>query len=170
VISLNVGAHEAVHAVTCVLVGGELLELAALYARCQTHALVQAKIVDGAAPLFNLLVGTLIWLVLPRVPRSRPHLNLFLWLLMVMNWLYGAPYLMVSGVANLGDFATVIRGYEPHGLWRVGLTLAGSALFMGAVWLSLRRLGQFVGGQGSAQFRLANAVSLLATPPRWWWC
>lgn len=162
VVSLNVGLHETSHALACLAVGGQLRELAALYALCDSSGLLQAKVVDGVAPFYNILIASLIWFILPHIPRSKPQLLLFLWLFMLLNWLSGTGYFMISGIANIGDLATVIQAWEPHWLWRLVLTLLGSALFMLVIWLSLRALGKFIGGEGHAQFQRANTLSLLA--------
>ncbi len=53
---------------------------------------------------------------------------------------------MFSGFANIGDWATVISGWQPAWAWRGGMALLGSVTFMGFVWFSLRELGKIIGG------------------------
>ncbi len=161
-ISLNVAFHEGVHAATCLLVGGDLLEFSALHVDCRATADWQSRVVAGSASIANLLLGTLIWRLLSRL-RNRVDTSrlFFLWLFMLMNWLYGAGYWMLSGAANLGDWAVVIAGWEPHLLWRGLLFVAGALLFVYFVWLALHELGQFLGGSAPEQLSRAAKLGIL---------
>jgi hypothetical protein len=162
-ISLNVAVHEGVHALTCLATGSHLTEYSALYVSCDTASTLQRKLVDGSAPMYNLLAGFVL-LVIVRNSGKRSHeTRYFLWLFMLMNLLYGAGYWMFSGIANVGDMATVIAGWQPAWVWRVLITLVGSALFMFMVWLALQQFGRMVGGDDPGeQIRRANKLSLLS--------
>jgi hypothetical protein len=81
---------------------------------------------------------------------------------MLMNWLYGAGYWMFSGIANVGDWAVVIEGWEPHWLLRVGMAVFGALVYMLFVWLALRLFGRMVGGDGSEQIGRANKLGLIS--------
>jgi len=48
---------------------------------------------------------------------------------MARNLLTGTGYFFFSGVTNFGDWAAVIRGLQPHWIWRLGLTLLGVASY-----------------------------------------
>jgi len=61
----------------------------------------------------------------------------FLWLFMLMNWCYGAGYLIFSGIANVGDWAVVIHGWEPIWLLRILMIVVGTLIFMFFVRLAL---------------------------------
>lgn len=161
-ISLNVAFHEGVHALVCISVGGDLQEYSALHVACGHANTWQNKVEAGSASLANLMLGTICWLILPRVRRQTSGVQLFLWLFILMNWLYGAGYWMFSGVANIGDWAVVIEGWEPHWLWRVVMFMAGAPLFMLFVWLALRELGKFIGGTAPEQLSRAAKLGLLA--------
>ena len=161
-ISLNVAFHEGIHALACVLVGGDLQEYSALHVSCEHGAAAASKIVSGSASLANLLLGTLCWLMLPRVRGQSSELQFFVWLFMLMNWLYGAGYWMLSGAFNIGDWAGVIAGLEPHWLWRGLMLLAGSGLFIFFVWLALRELGKIIGGAAQEQIGRAARLGLWA--------
>jgi hypothetical protein len=151
--SLNVALHEGVHALTCLAVGSRLQAYSALYADCDSSTVWQMKAVAGAAPVYNLLAGTLAWLVLRRAGKASSEMRLFLWLFMIMNWFYGAGYFILSGATNIGDFAVVIRGWEPHALWRALLLVVGLPLYFGLVWLALRAFAGMAGGEGEEQMR-----------------
>lgn len=49
----------------------------------------------------------------------------FLVLAMAGNLFTGTGYFLFSGVFNFGDWATVIRGLQPHWRWQVGLVVLG---------------------------------------------
>lgn len=150
-ISFNVAFHEGVHALACVSLGGDLREFSALHVDCNYASDWSAKVGAGSASIANLILGTACWLYLKGMRQQGTASQLFLWLFMLMNWLYGAGYWLFSGAANIGDWAVVIEGWEPHWLWRVILLLAGASLFVLAVWLALRELGRFIGGKAPEQ-------------------
>lgn len=161
-ISIHVAVHEGVHALACLAVGGNLEEYSALYVSCDSNTPLQAKIVDGSAPTFNLLAGVGLWLAVRAARKHQPETWFFLWLLMLMNWLYGAGYWMFSGIANIGDMATVIAGWQPVWLWRALLFLIGAPLFMLFVWVGLQELGQMIGGETGEQIGRARKLGLLS--------
>lgn len=161
-ISLNVAMHEGVHALTCLAVGGDLREYSALYVSCDGLTTLQGKVVSGSAPTYNIIAGVLLWIIVRNSRKQASEVQYFLWLFMLMNLLYGAGYWMFSGIANVGDMADVISGWEPGWLWRVLMTIVGSLLFMFFVWLALREFGKMVGGDADEQIRRANRLSLLS--------
>lgn len=162
---VNVVQHEATHAVACPLVGGQLLAFSALYVVCASPDLAAAKIVDGVAPTVDMLLAVALWAWLRRGgPRSSPA-RLLAYLVMLMSWLAGSGYLMVSGIAGIGDIATVLQGWSPAWAWRAGAAALGSALFLGGVWASLRVLGRVLGGtegDGPARASAAQQLGLTA--------
>jgi hypothetical protein len=161
-ISLTVAFHEGVHALTCLTIGGHLREYSALYESCEYTALDQDKIVAGSAPIFNLLAGSLLWIILRNLRGKTSEIQFFLWLFMLMNWFYGAGYLIFSGIANIGDYAVVISGWQPDWLWRVLMTIVGILLFMIFVKLGLQELGKMIGGQTEEQLNRANRLCILS--------
>jgi hypothetical protein len=161
-ISFTVAFHEGVHALTCLTVGGDLLEYSALYESCNSPTESQAKIVAGSAPIYNLLAGAVLWIVLRNSRRQASETQFFLWLLMLMNWCYGAGYLIFSGIAKIGDWAVVVDGWEPGWLWRVSMTIAGMLLFVFLVRLALQEFGKIVGGHADEQIRRGNKLCMLS--------
>lgn len=144
----NVVQHEGVHALACPLVGGQLRAFSALYVDCATPDLAAAKLVDGIAPAVDLLLATALWTWLRRGGPRASAARLLAYLVMLMSGLAGSGYFMVSGIAGIGDVATVLQGWSPAWAWRAGATALGSALFLGSVWASLRVLGRVLGGAG----------------------
>ncbi|MDX9953801.1 MAG: hypothetical protein RBT75_06885 [Anaerolineae bacterium] len=161
-ISLNVALHEGVHALTCLAVGGRLQAYSALYVSCASATTFQEKAVAGSAPTFNLIAGAMLWTVLRNSRRDPSASRFFLWLLMLMNSFYGAGYLIFSGIANIGDWAVVLNGWEPGGLWRVLLVLAGALLFAVCIRLTLQELGRMVGSSSNALLRRATQLCAVA--------
>jgi hypothetical protein len=161
-ISFNVAFHEGVHALACVAVGGDLQEYSALYESCDSPTEWQAKIVAGSAPTFNLLAGVLLWVILRNVRKRSSETQFFLWLFMLMNWCYGAGYFMLSGIANIGDWAVVVNGWDPSWLWRVLMTVVGIVLFIVFIRLALQEFGKMVGGDADEQIQRANRLFILS--------
>ena len=161
-ISVEVAFHEGLHAVTCWATGGVLHEFSAQYVDCTSQTVVMGKIVSGIAPIVNIIVGLLIWNYLRKPRQIAPELHFFIWLFMLMNLLGGSGYFMFSGIANVGDMAAVIEGWEPAWLWRVMLTIVGTAMFTFFIWLALRLMGNMIGGEADEQIGRANKLSLLS--------
>ena len=155
-ISFTVAFHEGIHALTCLAVGGDLLEYSALYEECDSPTAIQAKIVAGSAPTLNLLAGTMFWLILRGWKRPPSKTWFLLWLLMMMNWFYGAGYFIFSGLSNIGDWAVVIEGWEPSGLIRVFMVIAGILLYFLFIRQGLNLFGQMLGGNADEQLGRAN--------------
>lgn len=143
-ISMTVGLHEGIHAFACVAVGGSLQEFSALHVLCDCPNVWQSKIVAGSASIANLLLGFLFLYFLRHSEQKSGNMRYFLWLAMLLNWLYGAGYWAFSGVANIGDWATVIAGWSPYWLWRILMIIIGFAAFMGFVWKALHEFGRLV--------------------------
>ncbi len=161
-ISLNVAIHEGVHAISCLAVGGDLQEYSALYESCDSPTELQAKVVAGSAPTFNLIAGIFLWIVLRKSRTQASETQFFLWLFMLMNLFYGAGYFMFSGMTNVGDWAVVINGWEPNWLWRALMTVLGALLFFFFVRLGLQELGKMIGGDAEEQIRRANKLCILS--------
>jgi hypothetical protein len=161
-ISLTVASHEGVHALTCLAVGGSLEEYSALYAECDSPIESKGKIVAGSAPTYNLIAGFLLWIILRKSINRAPETWFFLWVFMLMNWCYSAGYFIFSGIANVGDWAVVVNGWEPNGLWRVLMTILGALLYMVFIQLALRELGKTIGGEADEQIDRANKLCFVS--------
>lgn len=159
---LTVTLHEGVHAATCLILGGQLHELSALHVECSPAVELHSRVVSGSASLVNLMLGILLLLRLRQSQNSPDLWRFFLWLFMLMNWFNAAGYWMFSGIGNIGDWANVIRGWEPHWLWRVILAAGGTSLYLYFVWLALHELGKLVGGEGDKPIKRAIRLGILA--------
>lgn len=157
-ISIVVAFHEGVHALTCVAGGGQLLEYSALHVECTPVSEGHLKFVSGSASIANFILGALSLILLRRTRHRSTELQFFLWLFMLLNWLNGAGYWMVSGIFGFGDWATVIAGWEPNWLWRVLMAVVGTALYIFLIWFALGELGKIIGG--TPDERIGRAVRL----------
>lgn len=160
VYSLMIFLHEGTHALTCPIVGQPIKEFGALYVDCGEGASQPLKIVAASAPLMNLILGFLALGLLRRSANRAPEWRWLIWLFMLMNFLTGAGYFMFSGIANIGDLAVVITGWEPAWLWRTSMALIGSIAFMGVVWLALKELGRMIGGREPELYQRAVKLGL----------
>ena len=59
------------------------------------------------------------------------------------QFIYGHRLLLFSGLTNFGDWAAVIRGLQPHWIWRLGLTLLGVASYYASMLVVANKLKQF---------------------------
>jgi len=160
VTSLTVGLHEGTHALICFLLGGQLHAYSALYVSCDCPLLWHTKVVSGSASVLNILLGILAWVLLRRFKEKSNETQYFLWLYMLTNLVNGTGYWAFSGVANAGDWATVISGWPPHWLWRVIMTIVGLGTFMLCVRLALHEWGKRVGGQPDELYRRSWKMTL----------
>lgn len=153
--SIVIGIHESVHAVTCRMAGRTVVEYSAQHVDCQPGDATDTptRLIAGSAAIVNVVLGFIPLLML----RSRMDLSSnwkwFLWLFMLANWSNGFGYLIFSGISGAGDYAAVIAGWEPAGVWRIGMVLIGAVLWFGVVWLSLRVLAQIFGGDHPIEIR-----------------
>lgn len=79
-----------------------------------------------------------------------------------MNWCYGAGYFILSGIANIGDWAVVIDGWEPSWFLRGLMAIAGTLLFLVFVRLALQELGKMIGGSTDEQICCADRLCALS--------
>lgn len=154
-------AHEGAHGVACVALGGKPIALSAIYFDCdKTEMGVGVKWAAAAGTLANFALAGVALVALRLVERRASTRRYFWWLFFTVNALQGAGYWLFSGVANIGDWAVVIRGLGPHWLWRAGLALAGAVAYLGVIRRSLQELGAFL-GDGDERFRRARRLTLV---------
>lgn len=159
-------AHEGLaHGGGCLAVGARAVELNAVYFECDYGAVSTAgrRWVAAAGSLVNLGVAGAAFALLARRDKLAPPTSgaYFLWLLGTINLLQATGYWLFSGIGGIGDWAVVVRGFEPAALWRAGLALAGLAGYVAAVAVALGTLAPFLGaGPG----RVGRAVRLTVVP------
>jgi hypothetical protein len=116
---------------------------------------IDTRWISANGTVVNLLFAAIFWLVLLRPERYRPATRYFLVLAMAGNLFTGTGYFLFSGVFNFGDWAAVIRGFEPHWMWRVGLVVLGVASYCASMLVVAAKLKPFQSkGEGSRRLRL----------------
>lgn len=151
--------HEGLgHGGMCVATGGNPLVLSTVHFECSA----EPRLVAAGGTLANLIFGALFWGVARAVKQSASW-RYFFWLLMTFNLFDAGGYFLFSGIGNIGDWATVIAGWQPAWAWRVGLIALGTVTyFFLFVPLCLRELLPFVGTK--AEIRVRRARQLTLTP------
>ncbi|MGB1253520.1 MAG: hypothetical protein ACPG8W_23110 [Candidatus Promineifilaceae bacterium] len=146
VVSLNVTKHEAVHALTCFVTGGTMLEFSAQHIHCASLSVTAGKWVSASSAIVDLLIGIGLyrWLQKPRGVDAPTKFAI--WLFTLASLTGGAGYLAFSGIIGIGDYANVIEGWQPEWLWRTLMSIVGLILFTLCVAAALKLVGQFIGG------------------------
>jgi hypothetical protein len=144
-------------------VGGRPVALSTAYFDCDLTGLpdLSRRIVASAGSLLNVAVGVLLWFALRRTRGYSPTLRYFLWLSMSVNLLTATGYLLFSGLLGVGDWIVVVDGLQPAWVWRLGLIVAGLALYALAIWVSLRLLNDFIGADVPARFGRAGKLTVI---------
>jgi hypothetical protein len=104
---------------------------------------IETRWVSANGTLVNLFFALIFWLLLRKPERYRPTTRYFLVLAMAGNLFTGTGYSFLSGVTNFGDWAAVIRGLQPHWIWRLGLIVVGMASYYASVLLVAAQLKPF---------------------------
>jgi hypothetical protein len=86
---------------------------------------IDTRWISANGTLVNLVFAAFFWLLLLRPQRCGPATRYFLVLAMAGNLFTGTGYFLFSGVFNFGDWAAVIRGWQPHWMWQLGLVMLG---------------------------------------------
>ena len=136
--------HEAVgHGGTCLLEGCSVIVISSVHAECSCDS----RLVAAGGTLVNLLVGLLGFPFLRLTQSWSWPSRYFVWLLMTVNLLQGAGYFLFSGAANIGDWTAVIEGFTPPWVYRVGLSLLGTVLYVLFIVLALKELARPCSGR-----------------------
>jgi hypothetical protein len=134
--------HEGLgHGVTAWLSGAHKITMStvALQSDIDTHWIA------ANGTLVNLVAAGIFWLLLLRRQSYRPVTLYFLVVAMAGNLFTGTGYFLFSGVANFGDWRTVIEGLQPPWLWRIGLIVFGVASYYASMRLVMVKLRPFQG-------------------------
>ena len=104
---------------------------------------IETRWISAAGTLVNLLCGAVFWLLLRKPEHYKPATRYFLVLAMAGNLFTGTGYFLFSGAFNFGDWAAVIRGWQPHWLWQSGLFALGVPAYYASVLLVAAALRPF---------------------------
>jgi hypothetical protein len=118
--------HEGLgHGVTAWLSGSHKITMSTIALQSD----IDTPWISANGTLVNLAAAAVLWLILKTLRRTSPSTRYFLVLAMAGNLFTGTGSFLFSGVADLGDWAAVIRGLEPQWLWRIGLIVLGAASY-----------------------------------------
>jgi len=149
--------HELVgHGGACVLSGFHPLVVSTVHFECS----MDSRFVSAGGTLVNFIAG-ITFLFAARASRS-PSSRFLFWLMMTFNFLDAGGYFMFSGMANIGDWADVIRGLQPTWAWHVTLTVIGIMSYLYFVRVSLVELQPLLSPDQTT--RLSRARRLLLIP------
>jgi hypothetical protein len=145
--------HEGLgHGVTAWLSGAHRLTMSTVALQSD----IDTRWISANGTLVNLLFAAIFWLLLLRPQRSKPATRYFLVLAMAGNLFTGTGYFFFSGLSSFGDWAAVIRGFEPHWLWQLGLIVLGVTSYYASMLVVAAKLKSFRGSatvEGSPRLR-----------------
>ncbi len=140
--------HEGLgHGVTAWLSGAHRITLSTVALQSD----IDTRWISANGTLVNLLFAAIFWMLLLRPGRYRPATRYFLVLATAGNLFTATGYFFFSGVANFGDWAAVIRGLQPHWMWRLGLVVLGIASYYASMLLVGIQLQPFRDTDGSSK-------------------
>jgi hypothetical protein len=144
--------HEGLgHGVTAWLSGAHRVTMSTVALQSD----IATRWISANGTLINLLFGAIFWLVLLRPRRLRPATRYFLVLAMAGNLSTGSGYFLFSGAFNFGDWAEVIRGLQPHWIWRAGLVVLGAASYYASMLIVAAKMKPFQSdGKGSRRVHM----------------
>ena len=124
--------HEGLgHGGACIAVGGHPRQLTAVFFDGDLEGLPRsaARWVAAGGSLANLGAAAIASAALRLVPAGRGRGRFFVWLILAVNLLQAFGYLMFSGISGIGDWADVVRDFQPAVAWRLLLIAAGAVLY-----------------------------------------
>ncbi len=118
--------HEGLgHGVTAWLSGAHRITMSTVALQSD----IGTRWISANGTMANLLFAAIFWLILLKPQGYRPATRYFLVLAMAGNLFTGTGYFLFSGALNFGDWAEVIRGLQPHWMWRAVLVVVGVASY-----------------------------------------
>src|SRR5262249_49604446 len=119
------------------------------------------QLISAAGTLVNLLVGGVVLAVLARSRSNAARPCFFFCLFAFVNLFQGAGYFLFSGIAGIGDWASVVDGWTPAWLWRIIMAATGGLAYFFVMLHAMRWLSPFVGSRNPGRYRRAIALSIV---------
>jgi hypothetical protein len=152
------GVHEVIgHGTACLSHGARITLLTSVYFRCSTRT----PFIAAAGPTANLVVAVLVWVVQRRYPIADPRLRLLVLLTFAFNLFWGAGSMVFHALTNQDDWAIAVASLEPLWLWRMGLVVLGSGLYVSGMRQVVRSVSVFVAADPSSASHRARRVVLV---------
>ena len=162
--ALSVFIHEALgHGGTCVAVGCTPRLLTTMQFQGDEQALPKLAVdaISAGGTVANLVAAAIAMLLVRRHRGPARTGWFFLWLFATVNLLAATGYPLYSGLANIGDWANIVRGLQPAWLWRAVLAGIGALSYWFAARWAMDRLGRRLWGAGS-RVRSAYSYTLVS--------
>jgi len=156
--------HEALgHGGVCLLVGGVPLTLSTAHFDCGTDLVSDGgvRLIAAGGTLVNFIASFVFWLLFRNTAEKSPTLRYFFWLGMSGNFFVAAGYPLFSGVLNVGDWVSVVDGWQPAWVWRILLIVVGLALYLVGVWFALREMSSLIGAHPTERLTRAFKLSFI---------
>ncbi len=132
--------HEGLgHGVTAWLSGAHRVTISTVAMQSD----ISTRWISANGTLVNLLFAAIFWFFLRKPKSHSPTTFYFLVLAMTGNLFTGTGYFLFSGIANFGDWAAVIQGWQPHWMWRLGMVLLGAASYFASMLVVASMLKEF---------------------------
>jgi hypothetical protein len=157
--------HEGLgHGGACLIVGCTPKVLSSMHFDGDETGLSRAatNLIEAGGTLANLLGAAIAFAWLRKSDTASVHARYFAWLFGTVNLLHATGYLLFSGVANIGDWAAIVKGLEPAWGWHVALAAIGGATYWFSVRYALLTMTPFVGGATPERYR--RALPLMVIP------
>ncbi len=157
--------HEGLgHGGAAIAVGARPLVLSSLHFESDASGLAPwaGRVISAGGTVVNLLAALLAVVLLRSGRVAWPGARFFLWLFATINLMQGTGYFLFSGIGGIGDWASVVAGWRPAWLWRVGLTVIGGALYGLATARMMEALRSFLPADRGRT--LSEAYRLTLTP------
>jgi len=137
-------AHEGVgHGGTCLLVGCSPRMLTSISFDGNTEAVTDLarRMIAAGGAIANALMGLIALVFLRRIRATQSARWWFCWLIVAISFMQATGYLLFSGVAGIGDWATVVANLPGEGAWRIVMAVVGALTYVLVVRRSMRWLG-----------------------------
>ena len=135
--ALSAFLHEGLgHGGTCIAVGCTPHLVTTMQFQGDEASLSKLGVdaISAGGSVVNLIAAAIAILFLRRHRGPARTGWFFLWLFATVNLLAAAGYPLYSGLANIGDWANIVRGRQPAWLWHVVLAVIGALSY----WFATR--------------------------------
>lgn len=157
--ALGTIVHEGIgHGGACLLSGGkpELMTSMQFQGDYRGLSTASVKFIAAGGTIANLIFAAVAIMLLGRRADATWF---FVWLVASTNLMLATGYFLYSGVANIGDWSVIIRGWPAGWFWRVALALIGGVTY----WLTVKwAMGTLGSRLGENRVREANGLSLVS--------
>lgn len=143
--SLTVSIHEAIgHGGACLVVGCAPRLVTTMQFKGDEDSLPRLAVdaISAGGSVANLIAAAIAILLIRRYRGPARTGWFFLWLFATVNLLAAAGYPLYSGLANIGDWANIVRGLKPSWLWHLLLAAIGAPSYWFATRWAMDRLGR----------------------------